>query len=157
MRTAGLVVLWGVGVAVAVAVASAGVDVVGDEIIEPAPAISVASIGSTTGQPGAVEAGGSTTTGGDGGSGDPALDRSPGTSAPAAGQTMTFSVVGGTAVIEFSPSAVEVKWATPAPGYDVDTEPEDGGVKVEFESEERRSRIDAWWAGGPQHRIREDE
>ena len=54
------------------------------------------------------------------------------------------------------PSAVEVLWASPNPGFDVRIVPESPGMKVEFRADHHRSRIDAWWAGGPQHEIRED-
>jgi hypothetical protein len=35
----------------------------------------------------------------------------------------------------------------------------DGGssVRVEFRSDEHDSRIDAWWDGGPQTSVREDD
>ena len=33
----------------------------------------------------------------------------------------------------------------------------DNGARVEFESEDHRSRVDGWWAGGPQDEVREDD
>jgi hypothetical protein len=70
--------------------------------------------------------------------------------------TRTYRVVGGSATIRFSPSAVTVLFATPAPGFTAEVEPHDGAIRVEFESEGHKSRIDAWWAGGPQAETRED-
>jgi hypothetical protein len=59
--------------------------------------------------------------------------------------------------LKFTPSGVTVQWATPHDGYEVKVEPENGnGVKVEFESDAHRSRVDAWWADGPQDRVREE-
>jgi hypothetical protein len=59
--------------------------------------------------------------------------------------------------LRFSPSGVTVVWANPNPGFDVSQEPEQGnGVKVEFRSDTHRSRVDGWWDGGPQERIREE-
>ena len=48
--------------------------------------------------------------------------------------------------------------ATPKPGFTVDIgDSHDGGVRVEFENDDHRSRLDGWWDGGPQDEVREDE
>lgn len=79
-------------------------------------------------------------------------------SAPASSVTRTYTLVGGSASLKFSPSGVTVNWANPNPGFDVKVEPENGnGVKVEFESSSHRSRVDGWWADGPQDRVREED
>jgi hypothetical protein len=65
-------------------------------------------------------------------------------------------LTGGTTAISFSASGVDVLWATPNPGFDVSIEAESPGLKVEFRAEHHRSRVDAWWSGGPQHSIREE-
>jgi len=76
---------------------------------------------------------------------------------PAPAETRTYSVTGGSASLRFSPSGVTVLWANPNPGYDVHVESEnENGVKVTFESSSHRSRIDGWWDGGPQDRVREE-
>lgn len=72
-------------------------------------------------------------------------------------ETKTFTLTGGTTAIRFSPSSTKVLWATPNPGYEVRIEPESEGVKVEFRSDDHRSRIDAWWDDGPRHEIREED
>ncbi|MDW3179274.1 MAG: hypothetical protein R8J94_17900 [Acidimicrobiia bacterium] len=72
-------------------------------------------------------------------------------------QIRTFNLVGGTTAISFSSTAVEVLWATPNPGFDVEIKPGSSSVRVEFESNEHKSRIDAWWSDGPQQAIREDD
>jgi hypothetical protein len=84
----------------------------------------------------------------------PAPQPTPVPQAPA--QVLTFDLVGGTTSISFSAQGVEVLWATPRPGFTVRI---DGGstARVEFRSDEHDSRIDAWWDGGPQTSVREDD
>jgi len=81
------------------------------------------------------------------------------TSTPAEpAETRTYPLVGGTTALRFTPAGVEVLWSTPNPGFSVKTEPENGnGVKVEFEGNGHKSRVDGWWDGGPQDRTREDD
>ena len=71
-------------------------------------------------------------------------------------ETKTFPLVGGVTSIRFSPSETKVLWATPNPGFEVRIEPESDGVKVEFRSDDHRSRLDAWWENGPRHEIQEN-
>jgi hypothetical protein len=71
--------------------------------------------------------------------------------------TLTIPSEGGSATIRFAPDAVTVLAATPAAGYAAKVSPQGStAVRVEFESEERRSRIDASWNGGPVSEVRED-
>ena len=84
----------------------------------------------------------------------------PATTVPAGAQPVTrsYDLVGGSATVRFSPSGVTVVVATPAPGFTVDVESaHDGGVRVEFEGEDHESRLDAWWDGGPQDEVSEDD
>jgi hypothetical protein len=70
----------------------------------------------------------------------------------------TYDLVGGTATLRFSTTGVTVLAATPKPGFSVDvSETHENGVRVEFESDDHRSRVDAWWDGGPQDEVREDD
>lgn len=72
--------------------------------------------------------------------------------------TKTYRMQGGVVTLRFSTAGVEVVGASPYEGFTVDTEPEHGnGVRVEFESDSHRSRLDAWWDGGPQAEPREDD
>ena len=90
----------------------------------------------------------------------PAEPSSPDVAAPpdAGGETRTFALVGGTATLRFDPAGATVVAATPAPGFAVETSSEHGnGVRVEFESDEHRSRVTAWWEGGPRQEVREDD
>jgi hypothetical protein len=177
-RTLPFVALWFVAGAAAAGIATAGVAVVNDQLTgsRPSPlsaaevrqqaaaaedAATTTSTGSTTST---TEPGGSTTTttarpgagttGGTDGGPDPTATT---TSASPTSVTRTYELVGGTATIRFSPSGITVLSATPKPGFAAEVEPEGTGMKVEFESEVHRSRIDAWWAGGPQTETREDD
>lgn len=69
----------------------------------------------------------------------------------------SYSLVGGTVTLRFSSSAVTVQEATPRPGYSVEVEPTHGnGVRVEFRSGDRRSRVTGWWENGPRDEVDED-
>jgi hypothetical protein len=69
----------------------------------------------------------------------------------------TFELYGGTATVRFSAARVEVLSAVPKAGFSADVEPEDGGMRVEFESDDHRSRLDVWWNGEPRHEIEEQD
>ncbi|HVM08484.1 MAG TPA: hypothetical protein VM345_08485 [Acidimicrobiales bacterium] len=72
-------------------------------------------------------------------------------------ETRTYNLTGGSVALRFAPDGVSVVWATPNSGFVVEVEPEHvNGVKVEFESDAHRSRVDGWWSGGPQERVREE-
>jgi len=106
--------------------------------------------GSTTPSRGTAPATGSNGTSGSGGQPAPAPAPAP------AAVVRNYSVTGGTASISFSPAEVKVLLAQPATGWSVKTELEGSAVRVEFESGDARSRIDAWWADGPQDRVEDD-
>lgn len=81
----------------------------------------------------------------------------PAPAAPASAETRTYRLIGGTATLRFSASGVTVVTATPNAGFSVKVEPEQGdGVKVEFESDDHRSRVDGSWVDGPVDEVRED-
>jgi hypothetical protein len=148
-RSLALGAAWVVAAASAAGVAWAGIGVVGDQVTDdrPAPLSSeqvardLAS-GQTSGTVTSAPAAGSSTTA-------PPAD--------ASATTSTYRMQGGVVTLRFSPAGVEVVGATPFEGFTVDSEREHGnGVKVEFESDAHRSRVDAWWDGGPQVERRED-
>ena len=67
-------------------------------------------------------------------------------------------MVGGTATLRFSATGVTVVAAAPKPASRWTASSTHGnGVRVEFESDDHRSRVDAWWDGGPQDEVREDD
>jgi len=70
---------------------------------------------------------------------------------------LTFDLEGGSTAISFASGAVTVVWATPHEGYAAEVKQNGADrLTVEFEGDDDRSRIDAWWDDGPQHRIDED-
>lgn len=147
-RSLALGLAWLLAAAVATAVAWQGVGLIGDQVTDPRPAtLTDAEIEA------ALEATPTTTTapprtgtpppGGGAGAGEEAVIE-------------TFDVTGGAAALRFSPDGVTVVWATPDPGYEVESEPGDGnGWRIEFEGDAGQSRIDAWWDGGPRSRVRD--
>ena len=105
-----------------------------------------------------VAPGGATTTVAPGGTTTtvPRQDQSPTTTASAT-ITRAYPVQGGSVTLRFEPGRVSVVVANPAPGFDVEVEPDHGnGVRVEFESDYHRSRVVAWWDGGPQDVVTEE-
>jgi hypothetical protein len=179
-RTLPFVALWFVTGALAAAVATAGVAVVDDQLTSPRPAplsaeqvrreVAASSATSTTASDGGVatttttrrrsdEVTSTTTAAGTGADGGPTATTTTPPAAPAAPpETRTYDLVGGTATLRFSAAGVTVLAASPAPGFTVDIgDSHDGGKRVEFESDDHRSRLDAWWAGGPQDEVREDD
>lgn len=173
---------WFLAGVVAVAVASAGVSMVGEQVTDnsrEAPLsveqvreeLAAGSDDATTTEPPAattttipatpttVDAGGASgddsaaSTGG----GATTTSSTPPPPPPVA-STKTYNLVGGTATLRFSSTGVTVVAAVPNAGFSVDVSAaHDNGARVEFESEDHRSRVDGWWAGGPQDEVREDD
>jgi hypothetical protein len=78
--------------------------------------------------------------------------------APPAATTRTYPLVGGTATLRFSADGVDVVVATPNAGYSVEfSDTHSNGVRVEFDSDGHRSRVEGWWDGGPQDEVREED
>ncbi len=84
----------------------------------------------------------------------------PGTAAPPAPQAenRTFMVSGGTVELHFAPEGTTLVFATPNAGYQITRNgpADDNGWRVEFEGPAGKSRVEGWWAGGPQVRIDDD-
>ena len=91
---------------------------------------------------------------------EPAPDPEPsgGPSDPAAPETTTrtFTLTGGTATVQFSPTDVTVVSAVPATGFETDVDRDDGRTRVEFESDAHQSRLDVWWDDAPRHSVQEN-
>lgn len=85
----------------------------------------------------------------------------PTTAAPAPAPVLrTYTLVGGTVTLSFTPSGVTPRDPTPNPGFTVEVTPtHDNGVRVEFrnDSDDRRSRVEGWWDGGPQDEVDESD
>jgi hypothetical protein len=165
------VLLWLLAGAVAVGLASAGVRVVSRQLTgqtHPAPLsadevraeVAAAATSSTAGPTAPPGAGATTTTT----TAPPTTTATTARSTPPSSTTTTtpppvtrtYQLVGGSATVRFSASGVTVLVATPAPGFTAEVEDHDGAARVEFESEGHKSRLDAWWANGPQAETRED-
>lgn len=70
------------------------------------------------------------------------------TSAPPTASSRTFQLVGGTATFTCTGNTISLDSAVPAAGFSVETENEDGGIRVRFESDSHRSEIRAGCSGG---------
>lgn len=147
-----LVLTWIVATVLATGLAWAGVRSVVDDVAAPLPVPAA-----TTGLAGPTEAPPAS---------EPSPEPSPSTSEPEspseqsepvqpAETVRSFEVYGGTATVSFSPTGVEVLSAVPKPGFSADVEPEHTGMRVEFESDDHRSRLDVWWNGEPRHEVEE--
>jgi hypothetical protein len=132
MRGVVLALVWLVATAAATGLAWAGVRSVATDVAAPLPPVV------TTGPT------------------DAPVDPAPTTPPTSTARTRTFETTGGTATVRFSAAEVEVLGAVPAAGFTVDLEPEDdGSARVDFESEDHRSRLRVWWSDGPRHEIEE--
>ena len=78
---------------------------------------------------------------------------------PTTSELRSYSVVGGSVTLRFSPGKVEVVSVQPNPGFSVDIEG-DGTAEasVKLESEDHESRVKGWWEAGhgPRDEVRED-
>lgn len=171
-KWAAYAIAWVVAAIGALGLAFWGVGVVGDQVTGDRPSplsaseVALRATSTTTAPPTSVGPAPPTTAVGPATSAAPATtvpDRPAATTTttaapppPASGETRTYNLTGGSASLRFTPSGVTVLWADPNAGFDVEVEPEGTGVKVEFESESHKSRVDGWWDGGPQDRVRED-
>jgi hypothetical protein len=72
--------------------------------------------------------------------------------------TRSYDLVGGTVTVRFSAAGVTLVGATPKAGFSFEKgESHSNGIRVEFEGEDHKSRLDAWWDGGPHDEVREEE
>ncbi len=172
-RTALYFAAWFAAGVTAVLLAGAGLGMVGQQVSGSRPAplsaeqvreelpatSSTSSTTSTTASTTPTTAPATTST--TAGTTDGGTDGSPSTTttAPAAAPTTrSYEMVGGTATVRFSAGAVTLVAATPKAGFTVDVgEGHSNGVRVEFEDEDHESRLDAWWDGGPQDEVREED
>jgi hypothetical protein len=98
-------------------------------------------------------------TGDDPGSGDATTGDAPGDAASES-VTNTYDSIGGSAAIVVTGATVDVGWATPRAGFRVDVEraPDGHELRVEFRSDEHRSRIMVSVEHGElRERIEEDD
>jgi len=162
-----LFLAWLVATAAAVTLGVVAVGVVSDSVTEDRPerlsAIAVRNAlqgpGTSPG-PGATDPT-ATTTPGPGSTSPPATapPAPTATTAPAAGapapEDRTYQLVGGTVGVRFENGGARLLWATPKPGFRVESSGSSGHVDVRFRSEEHESRLRAFWDGGPQSDVEE--
>ena len=139
---------WIVATIAATGLAWAGVRSVVDGVAAPLPAPAVAGQDTQAPVPRASEQRSARPTG-------VAGSATPRPSDEAEADVRTFQLTGGTATIQFSPARVEVVSAVPAPSFTVEVDPAGDTTRVEFESDDHRSRLDAWWDGRPRYEIDE--
>lgn len=166
-RPALLVAAWLLGGLLAVVLASAAVGRVGNQVTGDRPApLSAADVRDEL----AAEAAETTTTTGPATAATDTTTEATSTVAPpavtpivpatvdtaAADETRTYPLVGGTATLRFSPAGVTVVAANPNPGFSVEVEPEGSGLEVVFRSATHRSKVEAWWDGGPRDSVEEE-
>lgn len=180
-KTLPYVAAWFLAGVVAVAVASAGVSMVGEQVTDnsreaPLSAEQVreelvagghdtttterpaATTTTITAAPTTVDAGGASSDGPSTAAEGGATTTSTTPPPPPVASTKTYNLVGGTATLRFGSTGVTVVAAVPKAGFSVEvSEAHDNGARVEFESEDHRSRVDGWWAGGPREEVREDD
>lgn len=78
---------------------------------------------------------------------------------PPTGTTRTFALVGGTASVSCTGSSINLNWATPNSGFQVETGTSGGGsvIEVRFRSDTHESRLETWCGGGQvQSSVREE-
>lgn len=81
------------------------------------------------------------------------------TTAPAAAfpppEDRTYRLIGGTVGVRFADGGAHLLWATPQPGFRVETHHTSPEVDVRFESEDHESRLEAVWDNGPRAEVEE--
>jgi hypothetical protein len=150
---------WLAAAIVAAGVAWQGVRLVGDQVTDDrSPSLTQEEIDAMVA---------AATSEGAGEAADTSATTTPTTSAPTSGgaapsepaaEVRAWDLTGGSVSLRFAPSGVTVVYAQPRTGYQVRSQPSDGGgMRVEFDGPQGRSRIEGWWDGGPQVEIDDDD
>jgi hypothetical protein len=74
--------------------------------------------------------------------------------APAA-EDRTYQLVGGTVGVRFENAGARLLWATPKPGFRVESSGSSDNVDVRFRRDDHESRLKAFWDNGPQSEVEE--
>ncbi|MGH9043073.1 MAG: hypothetical protein ACRDZ3_22905 [Acidimicrobiia bacterium] len=67
----------------------------------------------------------------------------------------TYQLVGGTVGVRFENGGARLLWATPKPGFSVESSSGGDDVDVRFRSDDHESRLKAFWDNGPQSDVEE--
>lgn len=161
LRNGLLAATWLAGTLLATGAVYAAVSAVGDQVTDQGPApISQADLQHALNQEGRPSASPSAPAT-PGASPSPAApsptptgdgNHPPSPSSRPATSNRTFALIGGTANVGCSGSQVALNWATPSPGFEVETGSSDGGAQVEvrFRSDGHESRLEASCSTGGQ-------
>ncbi|MGH9003518.1 MAG: hypothetical protein ACRDYV_10350, partial [Acidimicrobiia bacterium] len=77
--------------------------------------------------------------------------------AAAAAEDRTYQLVGGTVGARFENGTARLLWATPRPGFRVDSGGSSDHVDVRFRGDGHESRLRAFWDNGPRSEVEEKE
>jgi hypothetical protein len=77
--------------------------------------------------------------------------------APAQAEDRTYNLVGGSAAIRFEGGRARLLWATPRPGFRLESSGDEDQVDIRFRSEGHESRLRAYWDNGPKAEVREEQ
>ncbi len=149
MQRPGLAILgWVAATLVAVGVAHGGVSAVAGRVVDPLPP--TLGLQSVAERPDAATSPSPSPSPSDVGTSD-------GSPPSPEGATRSYSLVGGSATLRFQPGRVTIVAAEPAQGFRMEVEGNGTAeLRIEFDSDARRSRLRGWWEGGPRDRIDED-
>jgi hypothetical protein len=78
-------------------------------------------------------------------------------SAPAQAEDRTYNLTGGSAAVRFEGGRARLLWATPKPGFRLESSGDSEEVDVLFRSDNHESRLRASWDNGPQAEVEENE
>jgi hypothetical protein len=77
--------------------------------------------------------------------------------APATAEDRTYNLAGGSATVRFEGGRARLLWATPRPGFRLESSGDSEEVDVRFRSEAHESRLRAYWDNGPQDETEEKD
>jgi hypothetical protein len=75
--------------------------------------------------------------------------------APGAAEDRTYNLTGGSAAVRFEGGQARLLWATPRPGFQLDSSGDSEDVDIRFRSDSHESRLRAYWDNGPHAEIEE--
>lgn len=78
-------------------------------------------------------------------------------SATAVPEDRAYQLVGGSVGVRFENGEAHLLWATPNSGFSVESSGSSSDVDVRFRNDSHESRLKAFWDGGPQQEIEEND
>jgi hypothetical protein len=77
--------------------------------------------------------------------------------APARAEDRTYNLVGGSAAVRFEGGRARLLWATPRPGFRLESSGDEDQVDILFLSDGHESRLRAYWDNGPKAEVEEKQ